>query len=120
MPIQLKEESGGKVLVIQANGNMVEADYDYFVPEFERLVRRNGKLRVLFDLKGFLGWKDGSLWDEIKFDIKHFSDIDRFAVVGDNKWKKAMATLCQPFTLATVRYFDEVDAPEARKWLGEA
>jgi len=34
----------------------------YFVPEFERLVHLNGKLRVLFDLAGFHGWEAGALW----------------------------------------------------------
>jgi hypothetical protein len=33
----------------------VKEDYEHFVPEFERLVRQHGKLRVLFDMTGFHG-----------------------------------------------------------------
>jgi len=90
------------------------------VPEFERLVRQHGKLRVLFDMAGFHGWDASALWEDIKFDVKHFSDIERLAMIGEKKWRHGMAIFCKPFTKATVRYFDHADAPEARKWLGEA
>ena len=38
MPIQLNEENGGKMLVVHVSGKLVKADYEHFVPEFERLV----------------------------------------------------------------------------------
>ncbi len=120
MPIQLNEENGGKILAVRVSGKLVKADYEYCVPKFERLLRQHGKLRVLFDLTGFHGWEAGALWDEIKFDIKHFADIERIAVVGDKKWQHGMATFFKPFTKATTQYFDHTDATEARKWLGEA
>src|ERR1039457_4317503 len=91
MPIQFKEENGGKILVVHASGKLTAADYEGFVPEFGRLLQQHGKLRVLFDLTGFHGWEAGALWDEIKFDIQHFSDIERIAVVGDKQWHHGMA-----------------------------
>jgi hypothetical protein len=30
-----------------------------------------------------------------------------------------MATFCQPFTKATIRYFNHADADAARQWLAE-
>jgi hypothetical protein len=51
MPIQLNEENGGKLATV---------DYERFVPEFERLVRQHGKLRLLFDMTGFHGWEAGA------------------------------------------------------------
>ena len=120
MPIQLDEENGGKLLAAHVNGKLTKEDYEHFVPEFERLVRRHGKLRVLFDMTDFHGWDAGALWDDIKFDLKHFADIERLAMMGDKKWQQGMATFCKPFTKATVRYFGHSDAAEARKWLGEA
>src|SRR6202142_246567 len=77
MPIQLKEENGRNTLVIHISGKLVKPDYEHFVPEFERLLRQHGKLRVLFDMTGFHGWDAGALWEDIKFDVKHFADIER-------------------------------------------
>ena len=120
MPIQLNEENGGKTARRSRQREAGKADYEHFVPEFERLVRQHGKLRVLFDMTGFHGWDAGALWEDIKFDIKHFADIERLAMVGDKKWQQGMATFCKPFTKATIRYFDHTDAAEARKWLDES
>ena len=120
MPIQFSEEDGGKVLILHISGKLVKADYAQFVSEFERLVRQHGKLRVLFDMTGFHGWDAGAAWEDLKFDIKHFADIERLAMIGDKKWQHGMATFFKPFTMATSRYFDHSEAAEARKWLGEA
>ena len=119
MSIQLYEENGGKILVVHVGGKLVAADYERFVPEFERLVQLHGKLRVLFDMTGLHGWTGGALWEDTKFAMHHFRDIDRLAVVGEKKWQEVMAMFCKPFTQATVRYFDHPHAAEARMWLGE-
>jgi len=120
MPIQLNEEDGGKLLDVQVSGKLTSADYEHFVPEFERLVGQHGKLRVLFDMTDFHGWDTGALWEDTKFALKHFADIDRIAMVGETKWQHGMATFCKPFTKATVRYFDHAEAAEARNWLDKA
>ncbi len=120
MPIQLNEEDDGKVLILHISGKLVKADYGHFVNEFERLIRQHGKLRVLFDMGDFHGWDAGAAWEDIKFDIKHFADIERLAMVGDKRWQHAMAIFFKPFTKATIRYFDHAEAAEALKWLGEA
>jgi len=40
MSIQLNEENGAKVLVMHVSGKLTTADYEHFVPVFERLVRQ--------------------------------------------------------------------------------
>jgi hypothetical protein len=120
MPIQLYEEDNGKILAINLCGKLAKDDYERFVPEFEGLARQHGKLCVLLNLTDFHGWDIGALWDEIKFDVKHFADIERIAVVGDKKWQHGLATFFKPFTNATIRYFDQADTAEARKWLEES
>lgn len=117
MPIKLNESNEGKTVTVHVIGQLIKDDYEHFVPEFDRLVGLHGKLRVLFDLTDFHGWTVGALWEDTKFGVHHFGDIDRLAMVGDKKWQKGLATFCKPFTKATVKYFDQTDAVEAGKWL---
>jgi len=119
MAIQLTEKNGGKVLEVQVSGKLVHEDYKHFVPEFERLVKQNGKIRVLFEMADFHGWEAGALWDDIKFAPNHFSDIERLAMVGDKQWEKGMSVFCKPFTTAEVRYFDCAAIAQARAWLDQ-
>jgi len=118
MPLQLNEEDNGKILVVHVSGKLAKADYEHFVPEFERLVKQHGKMRVLFDMADFHGWDAGALWEDTLFGIHHLSDIERIAMIGETKWQKGMATFCKPFTKATIRYFDHAAASEAREWIG--
>ncbi|TKB28429.1 STAS/SEC14 domain-containing protein [Desulfopila sp. IMCC35006] len=120
MSIELKEEKGGKLLVIQVTGKLEKMDYEHFVPEFDRLVKEHGKLRVLFDMTDFHGWKLSALWEDTKFAMNHFSDIEQLAMVGEERWQHGMAIFCKPFTKAIVRYFDHADTAGARVWLAEA
>jgi hypothetical protein len=117
MTIQLNETEGGKVLEVQVSGKLVKEDYQHFVPEFARLVKQHGKLRVLFEMVDFHGWEAAALWADVKFDLTHFSDIERLAMVGDKKWEKGMSMFCRPFTTAKIRYFDRAAGGEARAWL---
>jgi hypothetical protein len=117
MPIQIVEENDGKMLTVNIIGKLEIADYEHFVPVFERLILQHGKLRVLFDMTEFHGWDASTLWEDILFDVKHFADIDRIAMVGEDKWQQGMATFCKPFTNATIRSFEYTDIAEARTWL---
>lgn len=117
MAIKLTEKNEGKILEVQVSGKLVHEDYQHLVPEFERLVKRHGKIRLLFEMADFHGWESAALWDDIKFSLKHFSDIERLAMVGDKKWEKGMSVFCKPFTKAKIRYFDRTAIAEARTWL---
>jgi len=115
--VRWTEHDGGKLLEVTVTGKLVHGDYERFVSTFERLAKQHGKIRVLFEMVDFHGWEMAALWDDIKFDAKHFADIDRLAMVGDKKWERWMAAFCRPFTTAAVRYFDGVEIQQARAWL---
>jgi hypothetical protein len=117
--IDLQAEPQGKFLSVKLSGKLAKEDYEKFVPEVESLIKSHGKIRILLQMHDFHGWTVGALWEDIKFDMKHFKDIERLAMVGDRKWEAGMAAFCKPFTSATVRYFDESEIDAARKWIEE-
>jgi hypothetical protein len=119
MSVELHEEAGGKVLVINLSGKLTKEDYETFVPEVERLIGQQGKLRMLVRMHDFHGWTMSALWEDIKFDWKHFRHIERLAMVGERRWEAGMAVFCKPFTAATIRYFDQAKADEAQGWIME-
>ncbi len=96
MSIQLNEENGGKVLAVHVSGKLVKADCECFVPEFERLSRQHGRLHVLFDMSGFHGWEAAAIWEDTKFAIYHYTDIEKIAMVGEKSWQHGMAKLLCP------------------------
>ena len=104
---------------MRASGKFAKEDYERFVPEFEKLIGQHGKIRVLFQVDDFHGWHATALWEDIKVDVKHFSDIERVAMVGDKAWQEGMSFFCKPFTTAKIRYFGHDEVDQAREWVSE-
>ncbi len=119
MALVIDEERTGKILEVTVSDKLTKEDYQVFGPQIEHDIQKNGKVRILFRMRDFHGWNAGGLWEDTKFYFKHFSDIERLAMVGDKKWEKGMATLCKPFTTATVRFFTPDEIESARQWLQE-
>ncbi len=117
MTDNLEIVASGKLLHVKATGKLTKQAYETFVPEVNKLIEEHGKLRILFELHDFHGWTAGALWEDLKFDWKHWRDIERLAIVGESKWEKGMAVFCKPFTTAKVRYFDRSQLDEAKAWL---
>ena len=110
-------EAEGKKLEVSVTGKFEKEDYKLFVPAAEELIKEQGKIRVLFVMHDFHGWTAGALWEDIKFDLKHFNHIERLAIVGESKWEHGMAVFCRPFTTARLKYFDISKLSDARDWI---
>ena len=117
MSVQISTIKDEKFVKVHVSEKLTKEDYQHLVPEMERLIKERGKVRLLFEMSDFHGWEASALWEDIKFDLKHFSDFDRLAVVGEKKWQEGMTHFCRPFTTAKIRYFDHSQADEARTWL---
>jgi len=117
MSLHIIENNSGNILELEVSGKFIASDFQTLETTFQRLVKRYGKIRVLFIMRDFHGWEPVALWDEVKVDLKHFSDIERLAMVGDKQWEKFLSVFGRPFTAAEIRYFDKSALPEAREWL---
>jgi hypothetical protein len=120
MALTFNETEKGKMIHVTVSGKLTKEDYKLFIPILEEDIRENGKIRILFHMHDFHGWDISALWEDLKFDIKHFSDIERLAMVGDKKWEKGMAAFCKPFTTAKIRFFAPEEIDTAREWLMES
>jgi hypothetical protein len=106
-----------RLLEVRVTGKLNQEFYDEFVPIVDAQIKQFGRLRILFVMRDFHGWTAAALWEDMKFDLKHWQDIERLAIVGDKQWEKGMAAFCKPFTKAHVQFFDLSQVDEARKWL---
>lgn len=111
--------SSGKVIGFRASGKLTNEDYKGFMPELEKVIEACGKVRMLWELVDFTGWDLGGVWEDFKFGMKHCSQVERLAMVGDKKWEEWMAKLSAPFMKGEVKYFDRSRIQEAWDWVRE-
>ncbi|MCB1825534.1 MAG: STAS/SEC14 domain-containing protein [Candidatus Competibacteraceae bacterium] len=107
------------ILGFKLQGKLHDRDYQTFVPTLEAAIAAHGKIRLLAWFEDFHGWDLHAMWDDFQFGVKHYSDLERIAIVGDRKWEEWMAKLCKPFTKASVHYFDISQTDAAWAWLRE-
>lgn len=115
--IEMVEE--GDFIYLLVDGKLEASDYDFFIPEIEQQIDQYGKINLLVELKNFQGWTLGAAWEDTKFGIRHFNDIKRLAIVGDQNWEKGMAFFAKAFTMAEVKYFDTSSRKEAISWVND-
>lgn len=116
---EILDESEGNVLGIKAIDKLTREDYRQFIPRMERIIQEHGKLRVLFDMTDFHGWKWSAIWDDLKFDFKHERDVERCAILGDKRWEERLIKLFRPLLKTKVEYFDQTRREEAWQWIKE-
>ncbi|MCP5431782.1 MAG: STAS/SEC14 domain-containing protein [Alphaproteobacteria bacterium] len=103
---------------VAVHGRLTGADYESFVPEFERMMARmRGRVPMLIELApDFAGWNCDALWRDLEFGLAHRRDFERVAVVGDKAWEEWAIKLFAPFFRADIRYFGRSDREAARAW----
>ncbi len=116
--IEFEASAVSNVVHLKVSGKLTKDDYDVFVPELERWIEQHGKIRILFEMSDFHGWTVAAGWEDTKLAFKHFSDIERIALVGDKAWEQGMAIFCKPFTAARIKYFDHSQHDAALEWIG--
>lgn len=105
-------------LVIRASGRLTGTDYDAAVPELEHAMSlMSGKPNLLVILEDFHGWEPEALWKDLRFDLKHYRDFVRIAVVGERAAEEWLTRISTLFTAAQIRYFDRERTDEAEAWL---
>ena len=119
MSVELREDAGGKVFVAKLTGKLTKDDYQQFVPEVERLIRQHGKVRMLVEMHGFHGWTAGALWEDIKFDWKHFGDIERLALIGEASGRQAWRRSASRSLAPRSAFLTRPRPGEAINWLKE-
>ncbi|MCL1083100.1 MULTISPECIES: STAS/SEC14 domain-containing protein [Shewanella] len=108
------------IIAVRASGQLTDADYQNFLPQLETQIKRLGKISLLFEFDNFSGWDLDAAIDDVKFGMKHLSDFDRIAMVGDKSWEHWMALIAKPFLISSeVRYFNRENLQQAWDWLRE-
>ena len=83
--IEKLEESSGKIVGFTLSGRLHDEDYKIFVPQLESVMEQEGKTRLLVNFHNFHGWDLHAAWDDMKFAVKHYDDLERIALVGERK-----------------------------------
>ena len=81
-------------------------------------IARVGKVRLLLVLRDFNGWERGADWGDLRFYEAFGQDVERIAIVGDEKWRDQVRLfILADVRQSPVRFFPSGQIDQARAWL---
>lgn len=112
-------DSVGRLVSAKITGELSRSEVGHIQAVAREAIRCCGKISALFILENFQGWQRAGEWGDDSFLTEHDKDIDKIAVVGDDKWRDFVyAFLAKGFRQAEVEFFPPADLSKARNWLG--
>lgn len=110
---------GSNGLELTIHGTLQKKDYELFRPHVEGRLETHDKTNLLVHVADLSGFTPAALWEDLKFDVSHYNDVGRLAIVGEDTSSQWMATLARPFTSAEIKYFSLPELDAARDWIRE-
>jgi stage II sporulation SpoAA-like protein len=118
--LEVMPESAGPLLWLRARERLTAQDYrEVFVPSVEKIMREQGKVRLLLQLApDFQGWTPGAGWEDVKL-VKYRGNFEKVALAGASFWADALLKLFAHFMPGEVRTFLREYLAEAWIWIQE-
>ena len=105
MPITMQHESDN-LYRVDVRGTLQKAELERCQTDLVLQMQRLGPVRLLFILDGFEGWAPGDNWRDLSFYVTHGQDIERIAIVGDERWRsEALMFVGADLRKAPVEFF---------------
>lgn len=111
-------ESSGNLIRVRITGELTKTELDRIQAVAAEVIKREGKIKILVFLEEFLGWERGADWEDVDFQGEHDRDIEKIAIVGDEKWRNlVLAFTGKPFRPVAIAYFIPSQLDQARAWI---
>jgi len=104
---------------VEVTGLLGEKEFGALQQSAAAEIKKAGKIRLLIVLDHFAGWAPGN-WNNLAFYIQHGADIERIAIVGDERWRsETMMFAGADLRQGSVMYFAPPYRREAVAWLAQ-
>jgi hypothetical protein len=118
--IEFCEIPNSHIVEFTIDGKISKGEFDDLIARLKTAIEKHGTVRVLEHIRSFGGMPISKFWEDIKFGFRNMKNFSHAAVVADQKWIEIFTKMAKPFISGEVRYFNEAEMEQARKWLHEA
>jgi hypothetical protein len=105
------------VFGVEFSDTLTEDDYDAFVSTIRGALKEHTTARTLLVMDDVNDWTPEERWEELSFDVRHLSDLDKVAIVGDDLWDTWLEKAEVLFPMSEIRTYAEADREEALEWI---
>ncbi len=118
MSINFHFDEGSKLVTLRISGKVSRDTFLHYSSLVEDLIAEHGRVRLMLVMHDF-SMSPAAFFEDLKFDIRHRSDLERVSVVVERRWQKVMAKLFSSFSHADFRVFDASEEDAAWDFVHE-
>lgn len=115
--IQRLPQSSDAILGYQFSGKIQSNDYTTFLLDVLATLREHPQVRLLLAFDDVRGISLKALWADLQFGLHHGREVEKLALVGDQRWSAWLARLARPMYAEAVQHFGAADQGSAWSWL---
>ncbi len=106
------------IFKIKVSGKLTHQDYQkYLIPALEKIVDKQGKIKLLIEAQDFHGWEWQAAFDDLITGVQYSKKFTKVAIVGNQEWKRTLSKLFSFIVSDEVCYFTDDELPSARDWI---
>lgn len=119
--IEIMQSMADNIVAVSASGKVTGEDYEnVLIPEIERVLKSNKKIRVIYVLgPEFSGFTAGAMWDDAKIGLRHLTAYEKVAVVTDVNWVVNAMKFFSFLMPCPMKIFGNDRLQEAKTWISE-
>jgi len=107
-----------RVVSLKVTGKLTEQELAAAQQATAKVIREQGKVRILVNAEDFEGWEQGGSWDDFSFEEEFDPYIEKMAFVGDRKWEDLVLVFSsKAFRQFPIEYFGPSESEKAHAWL---
>ncbi|MDL4843180.1 SpoIIAA family protein [Aquibacillus rhizosphaerae] len=115
--ITLRTNNLESVVEVHVEGKITETDMIEFKEYFKLKNAADGKVNLLLMIKDLKGYSVQSLIEDLKFDAKHWNDVNKLAVISDKKWMELVTKVSSFLPNMNAKHFNLTERDDAIDWL---
>lgn len=110
-------ESSSETVGWRLEGRLSDAEVEAMHEQLDSIIADKGSARVLVDLTAMEGMEPSAVWEDLHRSVGKLGDIDRLAVIGDERWHEWVTTASDTIAPIEAHYYAPAESPAAWTWL---
>lgn len=116
--VTILENQEDKILAFRVNGKISKEEIDELGVMLEDKLKFHKKINIYAEIKNLEGYSSiDALFTDLKLTLKHFTDVEKVAIVTEDKWIENLAHVTDNIIGSDVRHFHMSQEPEAIEWV---
>lgn len=105
------------ILAYKFSGKLSEDDVKRLHVDLRQAIEEYGSVKLYTDVQNMESVTPRAFLEDLKLTPEYVSDVERYAVIGDERWQQWVTKLGDLVTSGQARYFEPHEASRARRWL---